>query len=190
MNEDDLIKMAIKGDNKAFRSLINPYFKQAHQTAFLLVHDRNIAEDAVQEALIQVHTSLKRYKPHKGSFKTWFTRIVINCALKIHRKHRPAIELQDNQIQDTMSSIERNYLVCEESRLIINYVKQLKTKFQAVIVLFYFQEMTVREIAETLGIREGTVKSRLFKSRELLKNMLGNNYLISSVRGEGLWNEN
>lgn len=77
MNEVHLIKMAVKGDNIAFSSLINPYIKQAHQTAFLLLHDYSLAEDAVQEALIQVNTALKRYKPHKGSFKTWFTRIVM-----------------------------------------------------------------------------------------------------------------
>jgi RNA polymerase sigma factor (sigma-70 family) len=189
LNEDDLIKFALNGDNKAFSSLINPYIKQAHQTAFLLLHDYSLAEDAVQEALIQVNTALKRYKPHKGSFKTWFTRIVINCALKIYRKHRPAIELKDNQLQDINSCIERNYLVSEESQMIIKCVKQLKTKYQAVIVLFYFQEMSVREISDTLGIREGTVKSRLFASRELLKKMLQKNDVISSVRGEGLWNE-
>ncbi|SMQ80847.1 RNA polymerase sigma-70 factor, ECF subfamily [Bacillus sp. OV166] len=190
MNEDDLIIMSIKGDNNAFSSLVNPYIKQAHQTAFLLLHDYSLAEDAVQEALIQVNTVLKRYKSHKGSFKTWFIRIIINCSLKINRKHRLTFELKDNQFQDTNSNIERNYLVSEESQLIINCVKQLKTKYQSVIILYYFQEMTIREIADTLGIREGTVKSRLYKSRELLKNMLENNYVIPSKRGEGLWNEN
>ncbi|QCJ44582.1 hypothetical protein FAY30_23310 [Bacillus sp. S3] len=54
-----------------------------------------------------------------------------------------------------LSSIERNYLASEESRLIINFVKQLKTKYQSVIVLFYFQEMSVKEISETLGILIG-----------------------------------
>jgi RNA polymerase sigma factor (sigma-70 family) len=181
LSEDDLIKLAIKGDNNAFSSLMNPYIKQAHQTAFLLLHDYSLAEDAVQEALIQVNNVLKRYKPH--------IRIVINCALKIHRKHRLAIELKDNQFHDTNSCIERKYLVSEESQMIIKCVKQLKTKYQAVIVLFYFQEMSVREISDTLGIREGTVKSRLFTSRELLKKMLQKNDVISSVRGEGLWNE-
>jgi RNA polymerase sigma factor (sigma-70 family) len=189
LNEVRLIKMALKGDNMAFSSLINPYIKQAHQTAFLLLHDYSLAEDAVQEALIQVNIALKRYKPLKGSFKTWFTRIVINCALKIYRKHRPAIELKDNQFQDTNSSIERNYLASEETQLIMKCVKQLKTKYQSVIVLFYFQEMSIKEISDTLGIREGTVKSRLFTSRELLKKMLQKNDVISSVRGEGLWNE-
>jgi RNA polymerase sigma factor (sigma-70 family) len=80
-------------------------------------------------------------------------------------------------------------MASEDSQLIMNCVKQLKTKYQAVIILHYFQEMSVREISNTLGIREGTVKSRLFKSREELKNILQRNDVITSVRSEGLWSE-
>jgi RNA polymerase sigma factor (sigma-70 family) len=189
LSEDDLLKIAVNGDNEAFRLLINPYIKQAHQTAFLLLHDYSLAEDAVQEALFQVHSALKRFDRNIASFKTWFTGILINCTLKINRKRRPIIKLNERQLQDNKNNLEQNYLLKEESQLIINCVTQLKAKYKTIVILYYFQEMSVREISLALGLKEGTVKSRLYKSRELLKEALEDNDVISSLGGGVLWNE-
>jgi RNA polymerase sigma-70 factor (ECF subfamily) len=88
VDEKILIKNAKQGDNNAFNSLLKPYVKQAQQTAYLLLHDYALAQDAGQEALIQTHSSLKRFEPNKASFKTWFNRIVVNCSLKQKRKQK------------------------------------------------------------------------------------------------------
>jgi DNA-directed RNA polymerase specialized sigma24 family protein len=60
LSESDLIQKAVQGDHQAFNALLEPYIKQAHQTAYLLLHDYSLAQDATQEALIQTHSSLKR----------------------------------------------------------------------------------------------------------------------------------
>ncbi|WP_227940474.1 RNA polymerase sigma factor [Alkalihalobacillus deserti] len=156
--DKNLIENAKRGDNIAFNSLLKPYIKQAQQTSYLLLHDYALAQDAVQEALIQTHSSLKRFDSNKASFKTWFNRIVINCSLKQKRKQRFTFQLQDDY--ENNDSPEKRYILKEEEQFLIDIVKNLKVKYQTVIVLYYFQELTISEIALTLNIREGTVKSR------------------------------
>ena len=181
MDETLLIKNAKQGDDNAFNSLLKPYVKQAKQTAYLLLHDYNLAQDAVQEALIQTHSSLNRFDSNKASFKTWFNRIVVNCSLKQKRKQRFTFQLHDDY--ENSDNTEKEYILKEDEQLLMDIVKTLKLKYQTVIVLHYFQELSISEIALTLNIREGTVKSRLHNARKKLKkNILSHNSNFS-LRG-------
>jgi len=181
VDETLLIKNAKQGDDNAFNSLLKPYVKQAKQTAYLLLHDYNLAQDAVQEALIQTHSSLNRFDSNKASFKTWFNRIVVNCSLKQKRKQRFTFQLHDDY--ENSDNTEKEYILKEDEQLLMDIVKTLKLKYQTVIVLHYFQELSISEIALTLNIREGTVKSRLHNARKKLKkNILSHNSNFS-LRG-------
>lgn len=181
MDETLLIKNAKQGDDNAFNSLLKPYVKQAKQTAYLLLHDYDLAQDAVQEALIQTHSSLNRFDSNKASFKTWFNRIVVNCSLKQKRKQRFTFQLHDDY--ENSDNTEKEYILKEDEQLLMDIVKTLKLKYQTVIVLHYFQELSISEIALTLNIREGTVKSRLHNARKKLKkNILSHNSNFS-LRG-------
>ncbi|MEJ9232032.1 RNA polymerase sigma factor [Peribacillus butanolivorans] len=187
MDEKNLIKNAKLGDNYAFNSLLKPYVIQAQQTAYLLLHDYALAQDAVQEALIQTHSSLKRFEPNKASFKTWFNRIVVNCSLKQKRKQRFTFQLQDDF--ENNDNPEKECILKEEEQCLIDIVKTLKVKYQTVIVLHYFQELSILEIALTLNIREGTVKSRLYNAREKLKKIVLSHKSNLSLKGEYFWKE-
>lgn len=187
MDEKIIIKKAIQGDDNSFNSLVNPYIKQAHQTAYLLLHDYALAQDAVQEALIQIHSSLKRFDPNKASLKTWINCIVVNCSLKQKSKQRFTLKLQDNY--EYNHNPEKEYMLKEEEQFLIDMVKTLKEKYQTVIVLHYFQELSISEIALTLNIREGTVKSRLYNARKKLKKVVLSNNSDISLRGDSLWKE-
>ncbi|MFE7083790.1 RNA polymerase sigma factor [Priestia megaterium] len=185
MDEKTLIDQALRGDNEAFNVLLEPYIKQAHQTAYLLLHDYSLVEDSVQEALIQTYTSLKRFNSERASFKTWFNRIVINCTLKQKRKLKVSLPLHETYA--TKENSEMNYLLKEEDQFILNSVRSLKEKYQTTIILYYFQELSIEEIGETLNIRQGTVKSRLFTARKILKKQLNSHDLFSSERREWVW---
>ena len=187
MDETLLIKNAKQGDDNAFNLLLKPYVKQAQQTAYLLLYDYNLAQDAVQEALIQTHSSLKRFDPNKASFKTWFNRIVVNCSLKQKRKQRFTFQIQDDY--ENNDDPEKEYILKEEEQFLIDIVKTLKVKYQTVIVLHYFQELSISEIALTLDIREGTVKSRLYNAREKLKKIILSHKPDFPIRGDFLWKE-
>ncbi|MCM3439755.1 RNA polymerase sigma factor [Metabacillus halosaccharovorans] len=96
MDEKSLIEKSKQGDNNAFNLLLKPYVIQAQQTSYLLLHDYALAQDAVQEALIQTHSSLNRFDPNKAAFKTWFNRIVINCSLNQKRKRKFTFQLEND----------------------------------------------------------------------------------------------
>lgn len=170
--EKNLIQEAIEGSHDSFNQLLNPYIKRAHQTAYLLLRDYGLAEDAVQETLIETLKSLKRFNSEKASFKTWFNGILVNTSLKVNRKKRFSSRFKDDKSYDRSVIPETNYLLKEETKLILDAIKQLNTKHQTVVILHYFQEFSIHEISETLNIKEGTIKSRLHNARAKLKNLL------------------
>lgn len=173
MDEILLIQQAKKGNKEAFNQLLQPYIQKAYRTSYLILNDKGLAEDAVQESLIQTYQSMKRFNENIASFKTWFHQILIHTTLKQKRKKRFAFLQIETwfRIKDE-STPEENFLVQEETEMIMDMVRELSMKHQVVIILFYYQELSIIEIAQVLDIKEGTVKSRLHQAREKLKEYL------------------
>jgi len=183
LHEDDLINLAKSGDDSAFSQLVKPYIVISKKTAYLLLYDYEMAEDAVQEALFQAYQSIQRYDFQKALFKTWFNRIVVNCSLKLLRKKKySSYFLKESKCVDT-NTPEKKWIQDEETNFIYHCVNQLSIKLKTVIILHYFQELTVKEISQILKISEGTVKTRLYKARKKLKAFMGNGNKIS-IGGE------
>ena len=191
MMEDELklISEAIVGNENSFELLLKPYIKNARQTAYLLLHDYNLAEDAVQEALIQTHISLSNYESERSLFKTWFNKVVINCSLKIARKKSFWSKL-DNDLLNRETP-EKKSLLDEESELIFDCVKKLSLKLKTVIILHYFQDLTIEEMSKTLSVSKGTVKSRLHNARKKLKRIMNENKVeLHTWGGKETWSKN
>lgn len=178
MDEQMLIRQVMQGDDVSFQNLVQPHIKKARQSAYLLLRDYSLAEDAVQEALVQTYQSLHRYDPEKGPFHTWFYSIVINMSRKIYRKQvKMYLPFKEKLFRSFDHGPEHFMELREETRVIYQAIQQLDFKHKSVIVLFYFQEMNVKEVADILGIKEGTVKSRLHKARRKLSQLLKNQEL-------------
>lgn len=189
MEEDTLVEMATKGNEEAFEALLGPHILNARKTAYLLLHDYSLAEDAVQEAMLQTYYSLKRFNPNKGLFKTWFNGIVVNCALKTSRRKR--FWLQIGKQPADHHTPEMKHLIDENAKSIYSCVQQLSFKLRAVIILHYYQELSIEEIGDTLQINHGTVKSRLFNARKKLKKLMRENPDVdNSMGGNAVWNKN
>lgn len=173
MDEILLIQQAKKGNKEAFNQLLQPYIQKAYRTSYLILNDKGLAEDAVQESLIQTYQSMKRFNENIASFKTWFHQILIHTTLKQKRKKRFAFLQIETwfHIKDESTS-EGNFLEQEETEMIMDMVRKLSMKHQVVIILFYYQELSIIEIAQVLDIKEGTVKLRLHQAREKLKEYL------------------
>jgi len=82
---------------------------------------------------------------------------------------------------------EHNYLIQEESQIILDAVQQLSSKHQIVIILFYYQDLSILEISEVLNVKEGTVKSRLYKAKEKLKDYLAHTIFLDRDTEVSLW---
>ncbi|WP_369900117.1 RNA polymerase sigma factor [Bacillus manliponensis] len=188
MEESQLIQAVKQGEKDAFNQLMQPYIQKAYRTAYLIVNDKGLAEDAVQESLIQAYQSFHRFNEEIASFKTWFHQILIYTTLKQKRKKQFSF-LQPEmwfRIKDERTP-ERDCLVQEESQLILDAVQQLSTKHQIAIILFYYQELSISEIAEVLQVKEGTIKSRLHKAREKMKEYLACTIFLDKDMEVGAW---
>lgn len=188
MEEQRLIQQVKQGDKEAFNQLLQPYIQKAYQTAYLIVDDKGLAEDAVQESLIQTFESIHRFNEEIASFKTWLHQILIHTTLKQKRKKRFAFLQPETWLRIKGGKTpEHNYLIQEESQMILDAVQQLSSKHQIVIILFYYQDLSILEISEVLNVKEGTVKSRLFKAKEKLKDYLAHTIFLDRDTEVSLW---
>lgn len=173
-----LVQRAARGDEIAFSELVTRHYRRALRVAYGLLKDRHDAEDVLQDAFARVHARLKDFEG-SSAFYTWLYRIVVNLSIDTMRRRRRErrIELEDETARETLRSgdelwpryrdagpddtAERRELGAKLERAF----KGLPQIHQAVIVLRELEGFSYEEIAETLGIKKGTVMSRLFHAR-------------------------
>jgi RNA polymerase sigma-70 factor (ECF subfamily) len=161
---------------EAFEALFKLYEKKALGTAYLIAGDKTIAEDIVQEAFIICFREIKNIK-NPQIFNIWFYRLIVRVGWRMVSKYKKTLPLEKEPVNlDNLIGEELSLEQMVESKvtymLVKNKIKTLNTKFKTVIILYYFNEMSIKEISKTLGCFEGTVKSRLYKARLLLKREL------------------
>ena len=142
-------------------------------TAYLMMRDRESAEDAVQNSLIRIWNHIPSLRL-RSSLKAWLIRIVVNEVNKQQRKKRlPTIPVEE--IPETggdPDETEKIMVGHERHRSLRRALEMLSSGQREVVVLRYFSELTVPEIAAVTGIREGTVKSRLSRALDRLGEIL------------------
>lgn len=177
MNETELVKQMQAGSRAAFDRIYERYYVQAYRTAVFLTGSRTDAEDVVQDAFVQVYLHAKELKEPAG-FQCWFYRILTRLAWKCGSRRKR--EFPD---EDAAAFAERtdegdglSYLLKKEEReQVRKAVEGLDEKHRTIVVLYYFNEFTISEIAKITGCMEGTVKSRLHAARKKLQKSLGKN---------------
>ncbi|MDD5702235.1 MAG: sigma-70 family RNA polymerase sigma factor [Dehalococcoidales bacterium] len=177
MNESEeaaLVRRYQSGDKEAFRMLVEQYRSALYGTAYLMTRDRSSAEDAVQETLIQMWKHLPSLRLH-GSIRFWLIRIVVNEVKQQFRKKRiPTVPLEQvPEMIDNINTAETAIMRDEERRQLKQALEVLPSEQREAVVLRYFSDLTVPEVARVLGEREGTIKSRLSRALDRLGEILG-----------------
>ena len=141
------------------------YADRMFAAAFSVCQNRMDADDAVQDTLIRYHSLAMDYE-NEEHLKAWLLRVAINRAKDLSKSfwRRNKVPWEDYMQELTFEAPE-------DSRL-FEAVMRLPDKYRTAIHLFYYEDYSIREIAEILRCREGTVKSQLSRGRELLKTML------------------
>ncbi len=175
MCEAELIIKMQKGDYSAFDQIFHTYKNKAIGTAYLITGNLSTSEDVVQEAFILCYTKIKSLK-NPELFKPWFFKIVTRLSWKYSNYNKKITPVENIFEQAEMSvDIEKNSLNAfekEEYEELYHSIDMLDNKSKTTIILFYFNDFSIREIAEIMGCFQGTVKSRLFNSRKKLKKLL------------------
>lgn len=147
---------------ECFIKVVNEYKTAMFRLAFSIVLNKEDAEDVVGEAIMKAYSHLKDLR-HTKKMKAWIFQIIVNESKNCLKK-RNYMELYEEMVYDKQSD--------EETSDLFDFVCQLEELFREVIILYYFEEFKVKEIASILGISEGTVKSRLSRARIKLKHFL------------------
>ncbi len=166
MKQTKLIRQSKAGDAEAFEKLLLLYSEQMYRTAFLYVGNREDALDVVQETSCKAYLAIQKLKKEKY-FATWLTRILINTAVEHLRSQSAnvALELVDEQLVIA----EKNPV---EYLDLIEALQSLRAEYRDVLILFYFQGLSIKEAAEVMQLPTGTVKTYLFRAKAALKTIL------------------
>ena len=168
--------------HKEIERLINCYGDDVLRVAYIYVKDKHKAEDIFQEVFIKV---FKKYHTFKGdsSEKTWLMKITVNVCKDYFKSFWVKRVLLNSDKEEEREVYEKQYnseslddsiIKSIESRELLNEVMNLSLKYKEVIILYYYQQFTTKEISEMLKLPEGTIRTRLFRARELLrKNVSG-----------------
>ncbi|MGG4496121.1 RNA polymerase sigma factor [Brevibacillus reuszeri] len=187
MEEINLIKICQSGHIAAFELLLKKYEHKAMQTAYLITRQKELSEDIVQEAFIQCYNQLHTLRQPEY-FRTWFYRILIRLSYRMVKKEKWKAFFSQKPVSDIGYSprFEEKIAAKEMYQSLYESVNSLSEKLRTVVVLFYFNEMTTKEIADVLSVSEGTVKSRLHHARKRMQQTLQDKgYLSFEPIGRG-----
>ncbi len=148
-----------------FQRRVEPLLPQSAAYAYAILHSREDAEDAVQEAAIKAYQAFARYNPSCCPFKGWWLAILRNCCRDLlrRRQSRPATVAMDR-----VELPPRAAWPGDQYRDLHEALDQLSEAHREILQLRYFGGCSYREIAEVLGIPAGTVMSRLYAARQAL----------------------
>ncbi len=179
MLQDDqqLVQDFLSGDDRAFEQLVKKYLSPLYNFIFLFTHDRNIAEDLVQDTFIKVWRHIARFD-QKRSFKTWIFTIAKNTTFDSFKKKQsiPFSSFEDGEGKMTLEVIDENVPLpdeilekAEKTEDLDRALEKVPELYRALIVLAYREDFSLKEISEILHEPYNTIKSRHQRALQLLK---------------------
>ncbi|MBQ7838278.1 MAG: RNA polymerase sigma factor [Clostridia bacterium] len=184
----ELVSQIQSGDNSAFDELYKLTSERAYFVALEFTKNNQDAEDILQESYIKALSKISELdKPE--SFSSWLNQIVANKSKDFLKKKKPMLFNSDEEEtdatellpdEDTSFSPEENLDQTELQKTVMEVLDELSEEKRACVLMMYFEELSVGEIAETLEIPEGTVKTRLFSARKDLKDKFAKRGITSA----------
>ena len=166
-----IITQIKNGDEQAFAELIEQYKLPIYNTAKSILKDEDDVCDAIQDTALSIYKNIPNLK-NEEYFKTWVIRITINKCYDILKKHKLNNEKM-LKAQEDVSELHTNF----DNNVILQTDLQttlelLEEDLKIVTVLYYYNDLSISEISDILNIPKGTVKSRVFRAREKLYEIL------------------
>ncbi len=175
-HDEDLIKQALKGNKRAWLSLVRRYEKPVFQYGLRMTGNRDDAADLMQDIFVSVFRSLGNYRG-EGSFKSWLFRVAHYRCIEFYRKRKPEQALDDVPEPVCENTCPEQDLLSDiSSRTLLNAMQRLPLAQKAVVELKFFGQFTFDEIAEQTGLSANTIKSRLYSALNRLKDELEVNH--------------
>jgi RNA polymerase sigma factor (sigma-70 family) len=176
LEDAELVELAKGGDVRAYGELVDRYREISFRTAYLIARNSADAEDAIQDAFVKAYYALDRFRS-ADPFRPWILRIVSNEARNRRRsagrRERLALRVVERRGPgDAAPSPDAAAIAQETRRTLLAALESLPERDRQVIACRYLLELSEAETAQTLGIRPGTVKSRLSRGLARLRREL------------------
>lgn len=184
--DTDLIELARKGSEKAYRELLGRYQRPVFSLVYRMVRDRELAEDIAQETFVKVFNHLANYNP-KYKFSSWIFKIASNLSIDYLRKREPeTVSLDGSRHASTADEIEATRITVESKdenpeefleakqlgAEIERAIEQLRPEYRTAILLRHVEGRAYEEIAEIMDVPLGTVKTYIHRARGELRSTL------------------
>ncbi len=175
--DSDLVARSIAGREERFEELVRRYQRPIASYVYRMVGDYEAALDLTQDIFIKIYGSLARYRS-EYKFSTWIYKIAYNAAVDYLRRHSTREQSLVSEVEGEQKVIpvvssklspEQEYAGKERRLEIESVVSQLPSAYKELIVLRHAQDLSYDEIAEVTGLPLGTVKNRLFRAREMMR---------------------
>ena len=181
--DENLVMMTLAGEQAAFEVLVVRYQRKAIAAAMSVVNNPYLAEDAAQDAFVTAWMKLDTLN-ERTRFGSWICRIAKNCAVNLCTRYHSfiSLDLVDNydinslesaenyaSISEDETNPEKLYIRREEKNELHKSIGKLPEKVREVIRLYYFENLSIVQIAERMKIKTGTVKSQLFDGRKAIR---------------------
>jgi RNA polymerase sigma factor (sigma-70 family) len=172
LEDAELVDLARDGDVPAYEELVLRYQGIAYRVAWLVARQAGEAEDAVQEAFVKAYYALPRFRPG-APFRPWLLRIVANEARNrirsTRRQERLVLRAAAVELAGAAPSPETTALDRDDAEALVRAMEKLREPDRLVLAFRYLLELSEAEMADALGVRPGTVKSRLSRALERLR---------------------
>lgn len=177
MNETEVVQLAQQGNTHAFRQLFDENKRKVYTLAYQYTKNKEDAEDILQETFIKAYNSLNKFKAQDNTnFSSWLYRIGINASIDHLRKNKMKKDIYIDS--DQLPSISSDEGFSQPEHAI--RIKEIRTKLdlslnklpkgqRMVFILRHYQQLSVKEIADTMKCSEGSVKKQLFRAFQMIK---------------------
>lgn len=177
-HDEEMVSAAIQGDRLALQHLLKNEKEKLYRMAYTYVKNEEDSLEVFQQTVLQAIESVHQVK-EPSYFSTWLTRICINKALAVIKKKKKLIVISEVEEQRTENIIS---IDVAQQLDVANALNLLPEKYKTALMLRFFQDFTVKQIAEVMGCPEGTVKTNIHRGMALLKKNLKGVYVDERQR--------
>ncbi|MFM7681992.1 MAG: RNA polymerase sigma factor [Bacteroidota bacterium] len=177
----EIVEGCLRGERRSQEALFKEFYGKMMAVCLRYISDRDTAQEVLQEGFIKVFDKLEVFD-FKGSFEGWIRRIIANTAIDAIRKNKrnPFLSDQDNdfkqEVVNEMEEKEKIELAEVKAEVAMDAISKLSPAYRTVFNLYVLEDYSHKEIAEMLGINEGTSKSNLAKAKMNLQRILNEKF--------------
>jgi len=175
LTDIEIIESVLKGNVNDYSLIIDRYKNKAFSLLVNILKNKMDAEEALQDSFIKAYNSLNNFR-NESQFSTWFYKVVYNTGLTILSSKKRKIEMQMDSFEDLIyikNEDDEVYSISENKKIyLLNLVDKLPIRNSLVLILYYMDNLSIKEVSEVLDVSLVNTKVLLHRSRNLLRDLL------------------